>query len=74
MSLENQKVVVVGGTSGIGLAVAKAAVVQGASIIVASRSQKRCEQAALIIGGDADCLTEVVETEIKQSFARKEAE
>lgn len=57
MSLENQKVVVVGGTSGIGLAIAKAAVVQGASIVVASRSQKRCEQAASIIGGDVKAYT-----------------
>jgi NAD(P)-dependent dehydrogenase (short-subunit alcohol dehydrogenase family) len=57
MSIEGQKVVVVGGTAGIGLAVAQAAALQGASIVVASRSQKRCEQAASKIEGDVEAYT-----------------
>ena len=57
MSLEGQKVVVVGGTGGIGLAVAQAAALQGARIVVASRSQKRCEQAAAKIEGDVEAYT-----------------
>jgi NAD(P)-dependent dehydrogenase (short-subunit alcohol dehydrogenase family) len=57
MSLKGQKVVIVGGTSGIGLAVAKAAALQGATIVVASRSQKRGEQASSKIGGDVKAYT-----------------
>lgn len=57
MSLEGQKVVIVGGTSGIGLAVAKVAALQGASIAIASRSQNRCEQARATIGGAVEAYT-----------------
>ncbi|MBD2102893.1 SDR family oxidoreductase [Leptolyngbya sp. FACHB-261] len=49
MSLRDQKVVIVGGTSGIGLAVAKAASAEGASIVVASRNQERLTQASSMI-------------------------
>lgn len=57
MSLKGQKVVVVGGTGGIGLAVAKTASVQGASIVIASRSQSRCEQAKSTIDGAVEAYT-----------------
>jgi NAD(P)-dependent dehydrogenase (short-subunit alcohol dehydrogenase family) len=57
MSLEGQKVVIVGGTAGIGLAVAKTVSAQGASIVIASRSQNRCEQARSTISGAVEAYT-----------------
>ena len=38
MSLANQKIVVVGGSSGIGLGVAAAALERGAQVVIAGRS------------------------------------
>jgi NAD(P)-dependent dehydrogenase (short-subunit alcohol dehydrogenase family) len=48
--LENQKVVVVGGTSGIGLAVDKLVAEQGADVVVASRRPESIERAKQAIG------------------------
>jgi NAD(P)-dependent dehydrogenase (short-subunit alcohol dehydrogenase family) len=45
MSLDGQKVVVIGGTSGIGLAVAQAAAAEGARVVVASSSEKNVKEA-----------------------------
>lgn len=41
MSLQNQRVVIVGGTSGIGLAVSQAFIDMGADVVVASRSAEK---------------------------------
>lgn len=46
MSLENQNVVVIGGTSGIGLATAVAAKAAGANVWAASRSQDKVDACA----------------------------
>lgn len=46
MSINGKRVVVIGGTSGIGLAVAEQAVKQGAEIVIASSDQSRVEEAA----------------------------
>ncbi|NBD08946.1 SDR family oxidoreductase [Corallococcus silvisoli] len=46
MTLEQQHVVVVGGSSGIGFGVAKAALEQGASVTLVSRSPEKLAQAA----------------------------
>jgi len=54
MSLKNQKVVVVGGTSGIGLATAQAAALQGAELVVASSSWKKVEEAKTLIQGKVE--------------------
>ena len=51
--LQHKRVVVVGGSSGIGLAVAEQAASQGASVIIASSSAERVEKAVESIGGDA---------------------
>jgi short-subunit dehydrogenase len=46
VQLENQNVVIIGGSSGIGLAVAKLIADRGAKIVLASRAQERLEKAA----------------------------
>ncbi len=50
MSLAGKKVVVVGGSSGIGLATAEMAKAQGADVIIASRSAEKLKMAADKIG------------------------
>ncbi|MCZ8514312.1 SDR family oxidoreductase [Paenibacillus filicis] len=50
MSLQNHRAVIVGGTSGIGLAVAKSFLAQGAQVIVASRSQEKVDVAMKELG------------------------
>jgi NAD(P)-dependent dehydrogenase (short-subunit alcohol dehydrogenase family) len=43
MSLKNQKIVVVGGSSGMGLAAAQALSKAGAAVVIASRSQEKLD-------------------------------
>jgi NAD(P)-dependent dehydrogenase (short-subunit alcohol dehydrogenase family) len=50
MSLAGQKVVVIGGSSGIGLATAELAKREGAEVIIASRNAERVKAAAAKIG------------------------
>ncbi|GAA2345675.1 SDR family oxidoreductase [Streptomyces violaceusniger] len=45
MGLQGQRIVVIGGTSGIGLAVAEAAAREGADVVVASRRQESVDAA-----------------------------
>jgi NAD(P)-dependent dehydrogenase (short-subunit alcohol dehydrogenase family) len=54
MALSGKKVVILGGTSGIGFAVAQLAVSEGASVIVASSSQAKVENAKARLGAGAD--------------------
>ncbi|OXM85300.1 SDR family oxidoreductase [Paenibacillus rigui] len=56
MSLQNHRAVIIGGTSGIGLAVAKSLLTQGAQIIVASRSQIKVDEAKKELGQEAQGL------------------
>ncbi|MFO0996618.1 MAG: SDR family oxidoreductase [Alphaproteobacteria bacterium] len=51
MTLEGQRIVLIGGSSGIGLATAKAAVARGAEVVIAGRSTERLERARRSIGG-----------------------
>lgn len=51
--LEGQRVVVLGGTSGIGLATARSAVARGASVVVTSRSAERVSTAVRELGDRA---------------------
>lgn len=51
--LEKQRVVVVGGSSGIGLAVAQMAAVHGAKVVIASSNSERIQQALRAIKGEA---------------------
>lgn len=50
MSLKGKKVVIIGGSSGIGLATAKLALEQGAEVVIASRSKQKLEQAQKHLG------------------------
>ncbi len=50
MSLKNQTVVVIGGSSGLGLATAKAAADEGAHVVITGRSRERLQSARAEIG------------------------
>lgn len=71
--LINQNVVIIGGTSGIGLAVAKLVAEKGANITIASRSQERLTKAAQEIGENVQ--TGVIDTlnenSVKEFFANR---
>lgn len=60
MDMHGQRVVVVGGTSGIGLAVAEAAAGQGAEVVVASARQASVDKALVRLGSRASGETLVV--------------
>jgi NADP-dependent 3-hydroxy acid dehydrogenase YdfG len=51
-AIENKTVVVIGGSSGMGLAVAIKSAQSGARVVIASRSQDKLKAAAVQIGGD----------------------
>jgi len=65
--LKNKKVVIVGGGSGIGYAVAQQALEAGAQVIIASRSSQKLSAAAKQLGGGAQ--TEVVDATNDESVA-----
>ena len=52
MPLTNQKIVVVGGSSGMGLAAAQALAKIGAAVVIAGRSQEKLDKAKASISGD----------------------
>jgi NAD(P)-dependent dehydrogenase (short-subunit alcohol dehydrogenase family) len=51
--LQNKRVVILGGSSGIGLAVAEQAASQGAKIAIASSNAERVQKAVESVGGNA---------------------
>ena len=51
--LQNKQVVILGGSSGIGLAVAELAATQGAKVVIASSNAKRVNKAVECISGEA---------------------
>jgi len=53
LSLNNATVVILGGSSGIGLATAKAAQVEGAHVVITGRSQERLQSARTELGNNA---------------------
>jgi NAD(P)-dependent dehydrogenase (short-subunit alcohol dehydrogenase family) len=71
MTLEGKRVVIVGGTSGIGFAVAQAARAQGASVVVASRQGAHVEAAVGRLGeGAAGFAVDVIdEARVAAAFA-----
>lgn len=72
MSLSGQRVVVIGGTSGIGLAVARAAAEAGASVIVASRRKTKIDAALekLPAGVRGEPVNVRDEEDVRQFFGR----
>jgi NAD(P)-dependent dehydrogenase (short-subunit alcohol dehydrogenase family) len=69
MTLESKRVVVVGGTSGIGLATAHAAAKEGAEVIVASANQARVgEAAAGLPAGSTGRLIDVTDGAAVETF------
>lgn len=54
MSLANKKVVIIGGSSGIGLATAKATLAAQGKVLIAGRSLEKLQQAQQEIGGEVE--------------------
>lgn len=54
--LTNQKIVIIGGSSGIGYETAKKAIEQGAEVIIASRSASKLQKATERLGPKAEAL------------------
>ena len=52
-SLRNQRILIIGGSSGIGLATAVGAIAAGATVTIASRNQEKLDAAAATLGGVA---------------------
>jgi len=65
--LENAKVLVIGGSSGMGLAVARKAAALGAAVTIASRNEAKVRDAAASIGKSVE--TAVVDTSSEESVA-----
>lgn len=53
--LKDKKVVVIGGSSGMGFAIAKAAAAESAQVVISGRSAKRLEPAPSLISMAAVC-------------------
>ena len=56
MRLDHQRVVVIGGTSGIGLAVAELALAEGATVVVAGNSREGAEKAKARLGANVEAI------------------
>jgi NAD(P)-dependent dehydrogenase (short-subunit alcohol dehydrogenase family) len=52
--LQNKRVVILGGSSGIGLAVAEEAISQGAKVVIASSNRERVQKAVESVGGEVE--------------------
>jgi NAD(P)-dependent dehydrogenase (short-subunit alcohol dehydrogenase family) len=70
MQLENKKVVVLGGSSGIGLAAAELAKSHGAEIIIASRQRERLDRVAAEIGATAIVADITSDEDVRNLFER----
>ena len=71
MRLKDKKIVVLGGTSGIGLGVAEVAIREGATVVVAGNSQAGADKAAAQLGDHAQALAFDIgdEAAVKAAFA-----
>jgi NAD(P)-dependent dehydrogenase (short-subunit alcohol dehydrogenase family) len=72
MTLNGKKIVVLGGTSGIGLAVAQAAAKEGAQVVVASSRKESVDRALKVLpaGGEGQALDLTDEKQVKNLFDR----
>ncbi len=57
MRFKGQKIVIIGGSSGMGLATAKMAAAEGAAVVIASRSEEKLKKAKAEIQGNVETLT-----------------
>jgi NAD(P)-dependent dehydrogenase (short-subunit alcohol dehydrogenase family) len=75
MKFSHQTILIVGGSSGIGFATAKAAQAQGATVILIGRSLERLQQAQAEIGSQASIAQADVEDEasVEAAFSRIES-
>jgi NAD(P)-dependent dehydrogenase (short-subunit alcohol dehydrogenase family) len=72
MSLENQRVVIIGGSSGIGLATARTLAAAGANVIIAGRKQEKVDQAlATLEGSVTGEVVDATSREETQNFFRR---
>ena len=60
MSMHNATVIILGGSSGIGLATAQAAQAEGAKVVITGRDAARLENARVALGGNAEDRKSVV--------------
>ena len=75
MRFEGKKIVVIGGSSGMGLATAKAAAAEGARVIIASRSEEKLRQAKAQVQGSVEGFTlNVMEEGSVKAFFEKVGE
>jgi NAD(P)-dependent dehydrogenase (short-subunit alcohol dehydrogenase family) len=72
MTLDGKRIVVLGGSSGIGLATAQAAARQGAAVVIASSRKQRVEKAlaTLPAGAEGHALDLGEEVAVRDLFAR----
>ncbi|BCG87104.1 short chain dehydrogenase [Mesorhizobium sp. 113-3-9] len=74
MSISNQKILIVGGGSGMGLALARRCVEVGATVTIAGRGEQRLQQAREALGNPANLEVAVVdiarEDQVADLFAR----
>lgn len=70
MKLTNKKIVIIGGSSGIGLETAKLAAKQGAEVVIAGRSEEKLQQAKAEIGSEVTTysLDFTIEKEVQAFF------
>ncbi|MFC1579514.1 SDR family oxidoreductase [Thermodesulfobacteriota bacterium] len=54
MSLKEKKAVVIGGSSGIGMAISKTLLDEGSHLVIASRSSEKLKKAKHALGGDTE--------------------
>jgi NAD(P)-dependent dehydrogenase (short-subunit alcohol dehydrogenase family) len=74
VELAGKRIVIIGGSSGLGLATAKAAVALGAAVVIGGRSRERLEQAQAEIGGEVEAFTLDIaqEDQVRSFFERVE--
>ena len=72
MTLEGKRIIVLGGSSGIGLAVAQAAACEGAAVVIASSRRARVDEALKTLPKDAEghALDLAHEPAVRAFFAR----
>lgn len=61
MSISNQKILIVGGGSGMGLALARRCVEAGAMVIIAGRGEDRLQRAREALGNPDEALAAMAE-------------